>query len=164
VSVPVGQADVLRSDWLERILRDAQVPKRVFPLGVTLEVDDAAVMPSAQVGGWHRYLSIALSSTAAQHVESNRVLPEVEVRLRLDAKLVSPSVLKVSMPTSHPIVPVILGAAGHRHGRVKLDLRIAERDECLYVARVERLYGAAVEVDVLLRHRPRSIPQGQESA
>jgi len=33
---------------------------------------------------------------------------------------------------------------------VKLDLRIAERDEVLYIARVERFYRAAMQLNILL--------------
>jgi hypothetical protein len=88
-----------------------------------------------------------------QHLERERVLTNVEERLRLDAKLVSPRVFEVSKPLSQPIMSVVDGAAGCRHRRVKLDLRIRQRDKSLYVARVERLYFAAMEFDVLLRHR-----------
>jgi hypothetical protein len=63
-----------------------------------------------------------------------------------------PRFLQVSKVLPHGIVPVIDGAANRRKGRVELDLRIVERDECFKVVRVIRLCGAASELDVLLRH------------
>ena len=65
------------------------------------------------------------------------------------------SVREVSIPPPHSVVAVVDGAAGNRHRRMELDLRIAERDECLYVAGVERLHGAAMAIHVLLRYRLR---------
>jgi hypothetical protein len=78
------------------------------------------------------------------------VLAEVEVRLRLDADLVSPCIVHISKVPPHAIVSVVDGTAGYRHLRVELALRIGEREEPLHVVHVERLYSAAMELDVLL--------------
>jgi hypothetical protein len=104
------------------------------------------------MGVWTRDLRTALPSAPAQHVEQERLLAQVELCLGLGAKLVSPGILHISKVLPQTIVPVIDGAPRHRHLRVPLDTRIAERDERLYVARVERLAGATYELDVLLRH------------
>src|SRR5947207_15876346 len=132
-------------DRLQVVLGQVQVPERVLSFGISLEVDDQAISPPAQMGGRHRHVRTALSSAPVQHMECDRVLAEVKVRLGLDAKLVSPSVREVSMPCPHSLVPVIDSATRYRHGRAEFDLRIAERDEVLYVARVESLYRAAVK-------------------
>ena len=50
------------------------------------------------MGGRHFDLRTALSSAPVQHVKRDRVIAEVEVRLRLDTKVVSPSVREVSIP------------------------------------------------------------------
>src|SRR5919109_686545 len=86
-------------------------------------------------------------------MECDRVLSEVEVSLGLDPNLVSERVRNVSMPLSHPGMPVIDGATRHRYRRVKLDLGIAIREICLYVAGIECLVRAAMELDVLFGHR-----------
>jgi hypothetical protein len=80
----------------------------------------------------------------------------------LDAKFISPRLLEVLKPFPYPIVPVVVSAARRREHGVDLDLRIAERDERFCVARVVRRYEAAMEFDVLLRHKrsPRPFAQG----
>ena len=45
------------------------------------------------------------------------------------------------------------GSARRSPQRVELDLAISERDESVYIARVERAYGAAMQLDVLLRNK-----------
>jgi hypothetical protein len=97
-------------------------------------------------------------------MESDRVLAEVEKDLRLHPDFPAEHLLKISMPPPDSIVTPVDSATGHRHGRVKFDLWIAVGDERLDVSRIERFVRATVELDVLLRHRPRSIPQAQESA
>ena len=74
-----------------------------------------------------------------QHVEQQRLLAKVEVRLGLDVKIITPYVLEVPKPPSQPIVPVVDAAADCRKRRVELDARIAESDKSVNVACVERL-------------------------
>jgi hypothetical protein len=78
------------------------------------------------------------------------VLAEVEVRLRLDAKLF-PRIFEVSPPASHAIMAVVDRPA-HPHRRMDLNVRIAEGEIGVYVARIERLCGAAGVLDVPSRH------------
>jgi hypothetical protein len=47
----------------------------------------------------------------------------------------------------------VVDAANRRKRSVELDVRIAERDERLYVVRVERLDGAAMQLHVLVRNK-----------
>ena len=84
------------------------------------------------------------------HLERERVITEVEERLDLDPDLLAPRFLKVSVPFAHPVVPVIGGASDSCKYRVDFDVRVAERDECPYIARVERFYEAASPLDILL--------------
>jgi hypothetical protein len=152
------------SDWFEGILRDAQFPERVLPVGVRVEVDAETVSPPQHLGGRDCCLRATLSSPRAHHSEGERLITEVEERLGFDEKFISPYVLELSLEPPKPIVPLVDAAANCRKHRVDLDFRIAERDPRLYIARAVRLHNPAVEVNVLLRHRPRSIPQAQESA
>jgi hypothetical protein len=72
------------------------------------------------------------------HDEGERALTEVEEGLGFETVLPSPSVLEVCEELPHSIVSAVDTGA---HGRIRgvvLDLRVAERDERLYVARVER--------------------------
>src|SRR5213593_331945 len=78
------------------------------------------------------------------------MLAEIEERVVIEANL-SPHILDVSMPRPHPRMPAIDNAADP-HCRMKLDARIAERDELFYVACVKRLHEPAMELDILLRH------------
>jgi hypothetical protein len=49
-------------------------------------------------------------------------------------------------------VTVVGGAAGDGYHRVVFDAWVEASDKRLYLARIEQLYLAAMEVDVLLRH------------
>jgi hypothetical protein len=53
-------------------------------------------------------------STPVIHEEEERVLAQVEVRLGLDANLLSPCLSDVSVPLAHPVVPVVHTAADRR--------------------------------------------------
>jgi ketosteroid isomerase-like protein len=120
-------------------------------VSVAFDVVQKAVLPSRHLGGRQRDLYLALSPAPSPHTERNGVLPEIEELLRFDAKLVAEGVLEFSVPPPHTIVPEVeVAELGER--RVKLDIGIAERNECLYVACVERFYGTAVELHGLLRH------------
>jgi hypothetical protein len=113
-------------------------------------------LPYAQpchLGVRHEDVHSGLLSTPVQHTEHACVLAEVEERLWLDAKFISPRLLEILKPFPHPIVPVVVSTARRRKHGVNLDLRIAERDERFCIAGVARLYEAAMEFDVLLRHK-----------
>jgi hypothetical protein len=139
------------SNRLEFALGDAQVCECVLPVDVRLEVDEKPCAPPQHLGVRHSHLCAALSSAPVEHVEQKGLVTKVKEHLRLDSNVLSPRVRQVSMPPPHPIVPVVDGAPD-RHPGLKLDVRIAERDHRLYVARVVRRYCAAMELDVLLRH------------
>jgi hypothetical protein len=53
-------------------------------------------------------------STPVIHEEHEHVLAQVEVRLGLEANLLSPYLLEVSVPPAHPVVPVVDTAAHRR--------------------------------------------------
>ena len=57
------------------------------------------------------------------------------------------------VPAAYPAVPIVDGGTRTRHGRAQLDVRIAEGQVGLYVAGVEGFVCAAMEFDVLVRHR-----------
>src|SRR5207244_360526 len=100
----------------------------------------------------HLDLRAAVPSTRLCDAERKRVLTEVEVRLRFEAKVVAPCVPEISKIPPHPIVPAVDRAAHRRERRNTHAARIAERDHGLDVVRVERLEPAAQELDVALRH------------
>ena len=162
MSVLVGQ--LARKGSFPRVLWEAQIAEHFFPMDVSLEVDDPAVAPPAQMSGRRGHAGTALLPTPSEHMECDRVFAKIEEDLRLKAKFPSEDVLKISMPPPDAVVTVVDAAAGHRDGRVEFDRRIAAGDERLHVPRIERFVRATVEINVLLRHRPRSIPQAQESA
>jgi hypothetical protein len=66
-----------------------------------------------------------MPSAPVEHVKRERVLAEVEERLRFNANLLSPRVLEVSMPPPQPIVPAIDGVTDRGKQRVELNLLIA---------------------------------------
>ena len=81
-----------------------------------------------------------------QDVERDRVLSDIEERLRLDANRTAKRICDLRMPPPHTVVAVIDGGTGTRHSRMKFDLRIAERQVGLYVAAVERCVRAAMKL------------------
>src|SRR2546428_122133 len=87
-----------------------------------------------------------------EYLHRQRILAEIEERLGFDANLLTPSVLEVLMPHAQSVVPAVDGAPNCRKRGVPLDARIAQRDDRFYVAAVECFDGAAMELDVLLRH------------
>jgi hypothetical protein len=81
-----------------------------------------------------------------------------------------PGAVDVVEPTAHSVVPV-LGLRVGRVDRLDHDLRIKEGQEVVHLTtfergetRIQQLVYLAQLLHVLLRHRPRSIPQAQESA
>ena len=94
-----------------------------------VEADGEAIAPPHQLGDRHRNLRTALPSVPMQHIEDERVLTEVEVRLGFDADLISPCVPGIAKESPQAVVPVVDSAADRRENRVSLDARIAERDE-----------------------------------
>src|SRR5207245_351023 len=107
--------------------------------------------PPQHLGGRDRYLRAALPSARVDQSEGQRVLAEVEERLRFDEKFISPYVLELLLEPPKPVVPLVDAATNRRKHRMERDLRIAERDPRLYVARAVRLHDAAVELYVLPR-------------
>ena len=91
-------------------------------MDIGLGVDAEPGPPPHHVGCRLRDLGTALPSAPTRHVERERVLAELEERLRLQANLVSPYFLEVSMPAVQPVVPVIDAATDCSERRVKLDL------------------------------------------
>jgi ketosteroid isomerase-like protein len=102
--------------------------------------------------GGCRYVRTALLSAPVQHVKRDRVFADVEERFRLKPNLPTEGIRDVRVPPSYPLVAVVDGGTGTRHGRVKFDLGIAKRQIGVYVARIERFVQATMELDVLLRH------------
>src|SRR5205823_12522323 len=88
-----------------------------------------------------------------QHIDSERVLTEVEVSLGFEADLTFPRVSDVGKVFPQPVVPVVDTAVDRREHRVNLDARTAERGERLYVLRVISLDHTAMSLHVLRRHR-----------
>ena len=88
-----------------------------------------------------------LAGDVGAEVEFDRVLAEFEVRLDLNADLVPPRLLEVSLPTANPVMPTVVGA-DDPECRVPLDARIAEGDHRLRVTGVEGLDEPALELDV----------------
>jgi hypothetical protein len=99
-----------------------------------------------------RYVHTALLSAPVQYMKRDRVFADIEERLRLEPDFSTERIRDVRVPPSYPLVAVIDGGTGTRHGRVKFDLGIAKRQIGVYVARIERFVQAAMELDVLLRH------------
>src|SRR5437588_119635 len=84
-----------------------------------------------------------VASAPVQHVEGERVLAHVEVRLGFEADFISPCILEVAEEFPQSIVPVV-AAADIRKLCVELDARMACRDERLEVAGVPQLDVAAM--------------------
>ena len=98
--------------------------------------------PSRQVASWASCISVPtrLCPARVQYEVGERLLTEIEVRLRLDPDLAFPCFLEVLMPLPHPFVPPVDGEpTSGRERRVELHLRIAAGDQRLYVPRVECL-------------------------
>jgi hypothetical protein len=107
---------------------------------------------------------VATSAAAALAQERERHVSKV-VRLDNLGGEAGKDTEQVFQPPADSVVAVIVIAALQR-SRAWDDLHIIVR-EChkgVEVAPVEGVNGSADKVHVLLRHRPRSIPQAQESA
>jgi hypothetical protein len=154
---------LLRQPQGKCICGNAQIGDRVFPVRIQLDVDGQPVLPPHYGGAPHGYFRTALAAASMKHEEGGRVFAEIEVSLGVGADSIPPSLLKVAVPRSQPVMPVI-DASARRWHRVELNAGIAERNGPVDVSRVEQVRCAPVTGDVLLRHRPRSIPQAQESA
>src|SRR5207249_10656402 len=85
-----------RSDRLQVVLGHAQVAQRVLSEDARVDADGQTVALRRDRSPRHRNLHAALSSAPVEPEAGERVLAEVKVRLRLDAKLL-PNVLVVSM-------------------------------------------------------------------
>src|SRR5215210_3252682 len=107
-------------------------------MGVSLEVDDQSFTDLRDDGGRDRDLHPALPSPPLDLGEREGVLTQVEERLEFGANLPAPRLLDVSIPTPHPIVPVVDLAADRGERGVELDVGVAGSRDRLYIARVER--------------------------
>src|SRR2546425_1131156 len=121
-------------------------------MGERLVVDAKTVAPPRHMGDRHRDLCPAMSSPPVEHVEHERLITEVEVRLRLDANLGPPYLLGVAKPPLQPVMAMVDRAADRRKRRMKLHVWIAVCDQRLDVACVERFHVTTMEINVLLRH------------
>ncbi len=74
---------------------------------------------------------MAAPSAPMHHEEPERRIPEIEVRLDLEANLVAPSILQIPMIGPQPVMAVIDGAVGGGKRGVVLDVFIASRDHRL---------------------------------
>src|SRR5919197_6778429 len=72
----------LRSDRLERVLRDVEVSEGVIPVVVGHPVAGTAVTPCNKRGDRLREFQSALPSPRSHHVKGERLLDKVEVRMR----------------------------------------------------------------------------------
>ena len=109
--------------------------------------------------GGCRYVRTALLSAPVQHMKRDRLFADVEERLRLEPNFPTERIRDFRVPSSYPLVAVVGGGTGTRHGRVKFDLGIAKRQIGVYVARIERFVQAAMELNILLRHILRLTPR-----
>ena len=112
----------------ERVLGDAEIAQSFLPVGVRLEVDASPIAPPRHCGARQRDLRAAVAPAPVQHVKSERVLAEIEVRLSLDANVIAPCVREVSLPPPHPIVAVVVATADGGKSRLNRDVRIAKSE------------------------------------
>ena len=68
------------------------------------------------------------------------------------------------VPACAVVASITASCFAHREERVPFDIGIGQRDQPRRVARAKRVQNLASQLHVLLRHRPRSIPQAQGSA
>ena len=88
---------VPRKRSVPELLWDAEITEHILPLAVTLEVDDQASAPSAQMSGWAGHVGTALLPASAEDMERDRELAEVKEDLRVHLNLASEHVRKLSM-------------------------------------------------------------------
>jgi len=104
------------------------------------------------------------ASGVATHARNrDHVLASIDVFLDLDL-----NIGKEFQPPSGHVQNGLMALKGTGLGLVgdgpPHDLSIKVRQPCIKVTAIESLGCIAVDLNVLLRHRPRSIPQAQESA
>jgi hypothetical protein len=75
-----------------------------------------------------------------------------------------PYVVRVGQPLSKAVYPDVRLGIEHISSGIEHDLGVRELDRSLSLAAIQRFKDALRDLHVLLRHRPRSIPQAQESA
>jgi hypothetical protein len=151
VSVLLGQADGFegRSDFgdAKAHLHPRQLAIAKFP-----QTGEAIANPNIASGHWTREMP-----------QSNDLLAAVIELVDLQSPIAQP--LPLLSQHSGERVDATPSARLNRGGGVdELVFRITEGKQLLEVLAVPGVYRTANRVHVLLRHRPRSIPQAQESA
>jgi hypothetical protein len=109
---------------------------------------------------------------AAHGDATSRASPDESIQLddAISARIQEPAVLDVevlhhgshALPVPHQLVKPPVGLL--LDGRAELDRGVAHAQKTLRVLRVEGIHCPPHDLDVLLRHRPRSIPRRGEGA
>src|SRR3954451_19694403 len=147
------------------LLRKAEVSEAALAILVENEPRDLAAADVEQIGCFRSYIPelhatrLATSNHVQQH--EHALVVEVPIPLHFSAVLL-PRAEKSAPGLRHSgqLLPAARREASVHH-EFDLGMRPIDRTE---VAAAPRLVDRSDQVHVLLRHRPRSIPEAQESA
>jgi hypothetical protein len=148
------------------LLRQARAFERLGGVEIVAHPKHLAVPVLGHEADRRIEFSTAGPATASNTPERDNPPVQVAIFRNLDVAQIE-TLVDISEVFEDTLMPLTYGrlpAEHHLENRVPLHIWVKLRQQGFVVLAIARLYGAFEGFDVLLRHRPRCIPQAQESA
>ena len=146
------------------LLRQAEGHQRLFRVSEGSHVNQPSIAEPGHVARSRLGFDPTALASVSQPPNQDHDITYGKKVIHLGAQEL-PRISKVSYVSAQPVVAVVHAfLAKLSKARVPLDFSIGQLDQTCDVLSGNRIYDRSTPLYVLLRHRPRSIPQAQESA